>query len=293
MTNPSITHGKLAEARAALRDPQLAAEICHEILSSHDTAQPDRTVCEAHYLLGVSLRLAGNHADAEAELLYAHQLANELNDKSLRSDCALDLGHLAIETMQYGRAIELITDAVELIDISEESLRRPKAIYALANACWLVGEHDRALRLLEEAMLCFTKAHSDEGIFAVLCCLIHMDIDRGREKEAEERIDLCMKLFPQDLHIKNRLFLRLTLAECYMKQGRNERALEILQATTMEANTEGYHFLEAQGLMLMYSINKAQGKLDAGEEMRQHASELARLHGFVPAFEAIQAKAIA
>jgi tetratricopeptide (TPR) repeat protein len=287
MPNTShFTVSKLAEARAHLKQPQRATQICHEILAQHQPDPPDREFCEAQYLLGVSHRLSGHLTEAEGELLYAHQLAEALKLNELRALSAVELAQVCIELTEFPRAIALLTGAVELLAKQEHALERAKAIFALANAYMCNGEQDLALRHLEEALVGFTKANSENGVVAVQCALVQVELGRGHFAEAEQRVSLCLKMLPLDSHVKNRFFLRLTLAECYKQQQKLDRAIEVLEATTQDANTEGYHFLESRGLLMMQEIHRSQGEVAVADELRDHAFELARLHGFLPALEA-------
>jgi tetratricopeptide (TPR) repeat protein len=282
----NFTTSKLAEAKAHLKQPQRATQICHEILAQHQPDPPDADFCKAQYLLGVSHRLSGHLTEAEGELLYAHQLADVLGLSELKAKCAVELALHAVEITEYSRAIDLLIGAIELLPNPDQVLERAKAVYMLGTAYLNNGQHDDGLRQLEESLIGFTAANSEDGVVAVQCALVHFDLDRGRTTEAEQRINLCLKMLPLQSHIKNRIFLRLTLAECYTQQDKLDRALEVLQATTHEANAEGIHFLEARGLLMMHDIHTSQGELKPANELRDHAFKLARLHGFLPALEA-------
>jgi tetratricopeptide (TPR) repeat protein len=286
-TSPTI---ELAEARAKLKEPLLAKQILEEIMAKYRPDTPDRDLCETHYMLGVCHRLLGEHDEAEGELLYAHQLARVLHERVLEANCAIELSMLSMVMMQNDRAIAMLNSAIELLSRPEDTLRRAQATFTLANAFWLGGNQEEALRRMEQALLEFTQVDSEDGIVAVLCGLVHIDMDRGHEAAAEERIELCFKLLPQNSHGKNKLFLQLALAECYIKRQRYDRASEILRSVTSDARAEGYHIIKAQGFLQLSAIHRHLGKKNEAQDLRGHAFELARMHGFTSALEAIEKK---
>jgi tetratricopeptide (TPR) repeat protein len=291
MPSSAITLEKLAQARASLKEPLVATEICLEILATQSHEPPTLELIEVHYLLGVSLRLAGRLDEAFNELLYAKEVAVLHKEEQLTADSSVELGLLAIEQSRTDDAITLIKDAIKLYAKLGLNIREAKAIFALANAYGVKGEHGEALKYTECALTKFTDANFEDGIVAVLCALVQIDIARGREQEAEDRIALCFKLLPSHAHGNNRIFLQLTLAECMHKRGKSERAFKIFRGTTEDAKSDGLYFLEARSRLMLHNILQERGDDTEASEQLALAEQLAEENGFTDALNKLKEEA--
>lgn len=277
----------LALARSSSDDPQAAIHLCEKVLAHSKEELGDTTYCEALYLSGFNKRILGKLNQAEADLLAAHCVATTLEDNTLLAGTSMQLGVLYIDQRQLEQAGAMIGLAAAMYGKRGEVEWEAKALFTLGNAYWLDRREHEAIDLLHQALSKFASIGFDEGSMAVYCGLAHIDMDRERYEDARKRLEVCSRLFQTSAHTKNQLFLELTLAKCYYKLGRIERAITGARTTIERANKLGYPLLECHGLLLLAHYLTREGDTAEPAILRYRAKQLAVTHGFVEGHDAL------
>lgn len=222
-----------ARSSAACNQHGLAAEACRRVLEKH----PDHD--EANCQLGISLLAVGQPDAAIPYLSHSTTLA----PKNVKAWLALVESFQ--KTNQSQRALEALRSSVI---VNPDSL---ELCYALGVACLQSGLLSEGLPFLQKADANGTFSPKASLYYArVLCALERYD-------EAREVLERAMSAWPQDVE------LNYCLGELFVKLGRNEEAITVLETATLPQDTPcEWLVLYAQAMLGQGSILFADRTLD-------------------------------
>ena len=144
------------------RSPE-AAGPAKEAVALAEEAGDLRAQAQAHNLLGVLARAAGNLSEGRAELERSLALASELDEDEAKTAALNNLALVARDAGEPDRALELTETALELCALQGDRHREAALENNLADLHHDAGREDAAMAHLKRAVALFSEVGADEA----------------------------------------------------------------------------------------------------------------------------------
>ncbi|MFJ6738182.1 AfsR/SARP family transcriptional regulator [Streptomyces sp. NPDC091279] len=121
-------------------------------LSRQDDSETGRlSLARSLHTLGLTLRKQDEGEAAEEHLRQALELFREVSDLVGEAAALNTIGALHHDRGEFGEALRWCTDALRVIERTEERSGRADVLFTLAKVCLARSERDKAIRLYEQA----------------------------------------------------------------------------------------------------------------------------------------------
>jgi DNA-binding SARP family transcriptional activator len=145
------------------RHPARAVELAEEALELAESAADVRARAQAHNMLGVLARAAGELGRARTELERSLSLAERLGDASARAAALNNLALVARDAGELDRALELTEEALALCAAQGDRHREAALENNLADLHHAAGRGDESMDHLKRAVAIFSEVGADEA----------------------------------------------------------------------------------------------------------------------------------
>ena len=214
----------LAEVGAFEEATMHASEAAHRADAS---GQPD-SIMWAHWSIGVVALTRGATGEAVRVFDRLLNLCNAHDLTAYTSRIMAALGCSMSRVGQLREGLHLLEQAVALDGSAEPQTTRSFALTALAEACYLVGDLEKALQVATQA-LTRTRAHEERSAEAHACWLLAMIHSAGASD-----FETATQMFQVATAIASELGLQPLSAHCYLgladfyeRKGQREEALAL------------------------------------------------------------------
>ena len=138
-------------------DIALAHELAERALAAADAASDQRALAQAHNMLGVLARTAGQLKTAQDHLEESLSLAEAFDDESARAAALNNLSLVVADGGDYTSAVELAQAALALCRQIDDRHREAAVLNNLADFYHLQGDEDASRHYLEDAVVIFSE----------------------------------------------------------------------------------------------------------------------------------------
>ncbi len=214
--------GRTPNYEAAIK---LFSQACEAIVDDGD----ERAIAIAQRHLARAYREDDDLKKAEDLLRKAIPALREREDLRELDELLDDLGEVLLEQDRYAEAAEVLEESLALDEKLGRVSSKARSLLLLGQVAHETGDHDRALRHLEQAMDVYSEVKQDVGLSDVLQHMAAWHLDRGQASQG-------IKLLRKGLEIDSRLDdplgrarARRLLSAAYRQRGDLERADEYLE----------------------------------------------------------------